>query len=336
MQLRRLLPASLAASLALTGCAAGDPTGEAGDGRLAVVASTSVYADIVESVGGDAVDVSAIIDKTSQDPHSYEATAQDKLLLSKADLVVRNGGGYDGFMDLLAGDLGLPAESLVTAVDFSEEAHTEETQDGGSAGEDAHAGESEGEDAHAGESEPADDGHGHGSTNEHVWYDLHTVEALAAEVAERLGALRPESAELFAANAEEFAASLAPVEQRIAALSEGTGGKTFAMTEPVPYYLLLEAGLRDGTPEGFSEAIEEGGDVSPLLLQQVQDGLATGEYAVLAYNAQTAGPQTESVRQAAERADVPVVEFTETLPEGEDFVSWMTSNTEALEAALAR
>jgi zinc/manganese transport system substrate-binding protein len=264
------------------------------------------------------VDVSAIIDKTSQDPHSYEATAQDKLLLSKADLVVSNGGGYDGFMDVLAQDLDLPAASLVTAVDFAEEAHA------GEAG-----------DAHAGEAEASDDGHGHGDTNEHVWYDLHTVEALAAEVSERLTALRPESAELFTANAEEFAASLAPVEERIAALSASSDGRTFAMTEPVPYYLLLEAGLRDGTPEGFSEAIEEGGDVSPLLLRQIQDGLADGEYAVLAYNAQTAGPQTESVRQAAERAGVPVVEFTETLPEGEDFVSWMTSNTAALEAALA-
>ncbi|MFB0833257.1 metal ABC transporter solute-binding protein, Zn/Mn family [Arthrobacter halodurans] len=318
MQLRRLLPVALASSLALAGCAPGEPAAETGDGRLAVVASTSVYADVVRSVGGDQVDVSAIIDKTSQDPHSYEATAQDKLLLSKADLVVSNGGGYDGFMDVLAQDLDLPAASLVTAVDFAEEAH---------------AGEAE--DAHAGEAEASDDGHGHGDTNEHVWYDLHTVEALAAEVSERLTALRPESAELFTANAEEFAASLAPVEERIATLSASADGRTFAMTEPVPYYLLLEAGLRDGTPEGFSEAIEEGGDVSPLLLRQIQDGLADGEYAVLAYNAQTAGPQTESVRQAAERAGVPVVEFTETLPEGEDFVSWMTSNTAALEAALA-
>lgn len=332
MQLRRLLPVALASSLALAGCAPGEPATETGDARLAVVASTSVYADVVRSVGGDQVDVSAIIDKTSQDPHSYEATAQDKLLLSKADLVVSNGGGYDGFMDILAQDLDLPAASLVTAVDFAEEAHAGEAEDAGE-GADASAGEAGG--AHAGEAEASDDGHGHGDTNEHVWYDLHTVEALAAEVSERLTALRPESAELFTANAEEFAASLAPVEERIAALSASSDGRTFAMTEPVPYYLLLEAGLRDGTPEGFSEAIEEGGDVSPLLLRQIHDGLADGEYAVLAYNAQTAGPQTESVRQAAERAGVPVVEFTETLPEGEDFVSWMTSNTAALEAALA-
>ena len=67
-----------------------------------VVASTSVYGDIVSSIGGDKVRVSSIINRTSQDPHSYEATTQDKLAVSKAELVVENGGGYDAFIDTLA------------------------------------------------------------------------------------------------------------------------------------------------------------------------------------------------------------------------------------------
>ena len=56
---------------------------------------------------------------------------------------------------------------------------------------------------------------------------------------------------------------------------------------------------------------------------------------MLAYNSQTASPETEEVRAAAEAAGVPVVEFTETLPDGSDYVSWMTDNIEAL-AAIAR
>jgi len=315
---RLLLPLSVAAALALAGCGAGttaDAT-DAGDGRIAVVASTSVYADVVRAVGGGEVDVEAVVDRISQDPHSYEATAQDKLLLSKADLVVANGGGYDPFIGTLAADLSLPEDTVLSAVDYSEAAHAGEAQDG--------------EAAHA-----EDDGHGHAAFNEHVWYDLHTMEAVADEVAARLGTLRPESAEAFRANAEGFARNLEPAEARIQALAGGNAGRRFAMTEPVPYYLLAEAGLEDGTPEGFSEAIEEGGDVPPLLLKELQDGLAGGEYAVLAYNAQTSGPQTEAVRQAAVNAGVPVVDFTETLPEGTDYVSWMNSNVDALEAALA-
>jgi len=318
------------AALALAGCASGPADGAADDG-LTVVASTSVYADVARAVGGDDVEVSAIIDKTSQDPHSYEATAQDKLAVSKADLVVANGGGYDHFIDVLTQDLGLSAEAVLSAVDSAEPAHE---------GEDAHVAEEGRAAAEASDgaadtgAEAEDHGHDHSAGNEHVWYDVHTVAALAGEISQRLGALQPESASTFEANAEAFATSLEPVEDKIAALAESSNGKRFAMTEPVPYYLLLEAGLVDGTPEGFSEAIEEGGDVSPLLLKELRDGLSDGGYAVLAYNAQTAGPQTEAVRSAAEAADVPVVEFTETLPEGTNYVSWMSSNTESLAAAL--
>ena len=59
------------------------------------------------------------------------------------------------------------------------------------------------------------------------------------------------------------------------------------------------------------------------------------EVALLAYNEQTVGPQTEQVLAAAEQAELPVVSFSELLPEGEDYLGWMTANLDAVEAALA-
>jgi zinc/manganese transport system substrate-binding protein len=102
----------------------------------------------------------------------------------------------------------------------------------------------------------------------------------------------------------------------------------------VPAYLLAELGFDDETPAAFLEAIEEGSDVPPLALQQVLDLVASNEVALLAYNEQTASPETERVREAAEAAGLPVVSFTETLPEGQDYVSWMRANLEAVAAAL--
>ena len=55
----------------------------------------------------------------------------------------------------------------------------------------------------------------------------------------------------------------------------------------------------------------------------------------LVYNEQTTGPETEQVLSAAESAGVAVVPVTETLPEGEDYVSWMQSNIDAVSAALS-
>ncbi|MGD3261524.1 hypothetical protein QT366_22710, partial [Xanthomonas citri pv. citri] len=57
---------------------------------------------------------------------------------------------------------------------------------------------------------------------------------------------------------------------------------------------------------------------------------------LLAYNEQTSSPETEQVKQAAEKAGVPVVGVTETLPKGDDYVSWQQANIDAVKAALAK
>ena len=70
-------------------------------GVIKVVASTNVWASIIELVGGDWVEVIAIIDSETQDPHSYEASAKDQLAVNDAELVVYNGGGHEDFMPTL-------------------------------------------------------------------------------------------------------------------------------------------------------------------------------------------------------------------------------------------
>jgi len=52
-------------------------------------------------------------------------------------------------------------------------------------------------------------------------------------------------------------------------------------------------------------------------------------------NPQDAGPETRLVSTAADTADVPVVEFTETLPEADDYVEWMRSNLDAVRSVTS-
>ena len=56
--------------------------------------------------------------------------------------------------------------------------------------------------------------------------------------------------------------------------------------------------------------------------------------ALLAYNEQTSGPETEKVLDAARQHGVAVVPVTETLPPGQDYLSWMTANVTAVDQAL--
>lgn len=306
-------------ALGLTACGAGTPdAGSSGaEGGLSIVTSTNVYGDIAAVVGGDDVEVTSIVDSLSQDPHSYEATVQDKLSVSEADLVIENGGGYDAFLGRLAEETGVG--TVLNAVDLSGLDEAAGTGEHADEAEDDHA---DGED------------HGHGAFNEHVWYDLPAMVTLAGAIADELGRLDEVNADAYQERADAFAAEVQPVQDRLAALAAEGAGREVAVTEPVPVYLLEAAGLENVTPEGFSEAVEEESDVPVAALNEMKDLVSGGRLAFLAYNDQTEGSQTEAVRSAADGAGLPVLDFTETLPDGEDYVSWMTANTDTVEAAL--
>ena len=315
---RAIVAALAGLSVLLTACGQtpGNAQGSADDGIVDVVASTSVYGDIVSTIGGDKVRVESIITRTSQDPHSYEATTQDKLAVSKAELLVENGGGYDGFIHKLAEDTGLDEGSVLNAVEVSGLA-PEETA-GASA--EAHA------DA---------DGHEHEGFNEHVWYSLPAMARLADAVAAKLGELEPSSAETFRTNAAAFKESLGGLGTKLSDIKASAGAAPVAVTEPVPLYLLEAAGLDNRTPAEYTAAIEEDTDVPPAVLKATTDLMKSGSIRLLAYNQQTEGPQTVDVKDAATAAGVPVVNFSETLPEGKSYVQWMSGNVDNIGKALA-
>ncbi|SEI53836.1 zinc/manganese transport system substrate-binding protein [Arthrobacter sp. yr096] len=314
---------SIAASAGLVALLLSSCAGTAGadttssSGAIEVVTSTNVYGDIVKAIGGDKVNVNAIITKTSQDPHSYEASAQDKLVISKAKLVVENGGGYDEFLHKIADETKIGHENMISAVEISGLAPEEE----------AHSEEAHSEEGHT---------HNHGEFNEHVWYSLDTMGKLADAVASKLGSLDSASASTFSGNAEAFKAKLSELTGKLNAVKATSDHEPVAITEPVPLYLLEAAGLENKTPEAYSAAVEEGTDVPAAVLKETTDLLNAKSVRFLAYNEQTEGPQTEAVKRAAEAAGVPVLNFTETLPDGKDYVQWMTDNVESISSALKK
>ncbi len=333
MKLSRLIvPAAAAAAsvLVLAGCASGAPAETGGDAdTITVVTSTNVYAQIVEEIGGDLVTATPIIASAAQDPHSYEATAKDQLTLSRADLIVENGGGYDSFVDALIEASGTQAPVL-TAVEFSHDwpendGHAEETEEHA---EDDH----EAEEGH--DHDHADHGHVEGF-NEHVWYDPHTMVHLAEGIADELSELDAANADVFAENLATFSAGIEELEASLGSIDTAHGGAQIFVTEPVALYLTAAAGLVNVTPEAFSEAVEEGQDVPPATMLAALTLLESGDVRVVIANAQTGGAETTQVLDEASARDLPVVEFTETLPSGQTYLSWMQDNIAQLEEALA-
>lgn len=104
----RLLTAALAAAAA-AGC--GGAAGGADGGDLRAVATTTQAADLVRAVGGERVDVRALLAPTA-DPHDYQPRPSDARAVLEAALVVRSGGELDAWLGDLTGAAGGDAERL--------------------------------------------------------------------------------------------------------------------------------------------------------------------------------------------------------------------------------
>ncbi|MDN3445618.1 zinc ABC transporter substrate-binding protein [Microbacterium sp. APC 3901] len=319
------------AALSLAGCSTTPAAGEGDDSAVTVVASTNVYGSLAEQIGGDRVDVTSIITSATQDPHSYEASARDRLTVQKADLVIENGGGYDAFIDTLLQDANDP--HLVTAVEFSHdfpgnEGHSDEE---GSAEEGA---DEEHDHDHA-EGEEGHEGHDHiEGFNEHVWFDPHTMIHVVEAIADELAEIDPDGEADFTANAEAIVADLEGFEADLETLKTDAAGANVIITEPLPGYLATAAGLTDVTPEGFAESVEEGSDVAPATLLETLNVVESGDVAAVLTNAQTGGAETQRVEDAATDAGIPVVAFTELLPDGSSYSEWMSDAIQSLADAL--
>jgi zinc/manganese transport system substrate-binding protein len=281
---------ALAALITLTGCATAEPQPTDTDGKIQIVASTNVWGDIAEQVGGDLVEVTSIIDNASKDPHSYEATARDQLAVKNADLIVANGGGYDDFMDTLAKAAGneniIYATNSETAVDWT--------------------------------------------VNEHVWYSMAAVSQVAAAIGVELAKADAENASLYEQNAVAFGKKIAALTLEVQDLKTITNGYTYFSTEPLALWLLADLGFKDLTPEEFSDAIENETDVSPLAMQQSLDLIKSGKVKYLVVNLQTENTQTQQIVDAARDSEVRAVVLTEVLPEGTTYIQWMTANLKTL------
>lgn len=290
----------LIALLSLGACSStGTTPSSTPGGTIAVVASTNVWGDVAQSIGGNAVTVTSIISDPNADPHSYEANAQTELAISKAAVVIENGGGYDDFVGTMIAASGTKA-TVVDAVTVSGKTAVD------------------------------------GQLNEHVWYDFPSVDKVATAIAKALSTVDPSRADTFSANAAAFTEKVAGLQQQLDAVKAAHAGAGVAITEPVPVYLLDAAGLVDKTPTGFSSAVEAQSDVPPAVMQQTLALFSQHDVAALVYNEQAVGPQTTAVLDAATSAGVPVVPVTETLPQGKDYVSWMSANIAALASALGK
>ncbi|MDE2238328.1 MAG: zinc ABC transporter substrate-binding protein [Rhodospirillales bacterium] len=93
---------------------------------LRAVGLESQYADVLAQIGGPYVKVSAIQSNPNTDPHEFEVTPSVAQIFQRADLVVENGLGYDGWAaEMLEGTHAkvLSAQKLLNLPDDTPNPH---------------------------------------------------------------------------------------------------------------------------------------------------------------------------------------------------------------------
>src|ERR1700761_4873377 len=96
----RMLAVAATAAVTVSACSSatgGSSTTSAH--QIVAVGAENEYTSVLQQVGGQYVQASAIMSNPSTDPHTFEASASVAREISGAQLVVQNGVGYDSFMD---------------------------------------------------------------------------------------------------------------------------------------------------------------------------------------------------------------------------------------------
>ena len=156
------------------------------NGKLNVVATTSMITDLVKNIGGDLINLEGLMG-AGVDPHLYKASAGDVTKLAGADVIFYN---------------GLHLEGKLVEV-FEKMNATQVTQI--PLGESLDKNTLIGSDYFASNYDP------------HVWFNIQYFKQFAAEVVSTLSRKDPQNAKSYEANAQNYLAQLEELEAEIKA-----------------------------------------------------------------------------------------------------------------------
>lgn len=216
----------LGLAVLLSACAAprqNENAAQAGGG-LQVVSTFLPITLFTRAVAGDCATVTALI-PPSIGPHDFQSSPDAVTALGRADVLVKNGLGMEGFLDKLVRAAENPD---LVVIDSSASVATLESP--------AH-----GEQGH---SHGHSHSHSHGPVNPHIWLDPLRAVQQVESIRDGLVAADPSCADGYRRNAEATIAELRQLNAAIAARLRPYAGKTFVAFHDVAPYFAERYGLK--------------------------------------------------------------------------------------------
>ena len=238
---------TLLSTLCLVGAAS--PLVAQGDERVRVTATFSILADLVRQVGGDRVEVTALVGP-DVDGHVYSPTPADARRLAQARLVVTNGLGFEGWINRLVRSSGTKAPVIEAARGVKT--------------------------LKAADDHGHSHGHSHGNVDPHAWQDVANVKRYVATIRDALAKADPAGAEAYRARAEAFLAELDALDGEIRAAVAALPKERRRVITSHDSFAYFEAayGLDFVAPQGVStEAEASARDVARIIQQVRREGI---------------------------------------------------------------
>lgn len=202
-----LLLVIVVVALVAGGCgASGDDGSPGGSGHLRVVATTTVFADLVRQVGGDQVEVTSLVPKGGE-VHTFDPAPSTARAIAGADLIVMNGLGLDDWLGDLAANVGTDARVIRLGEDLPDVEYIQSEEDG--------------------------------TVNPHLWLDVALAESYVERIRDALVELRPAEAGRLGEAAAAYLARLGELDLEVrAALAAlpAASRRVVSFHDAFPYY----------------------------------------------------------------------------------------------------
>lgn len=190
-----------------SGASQSEPT--APEQAIAVVATTSILADLVANVGGERVAVSALL-RPGADPHTFSPSPNQARAVADARILFENGAGLEEWLAELLDNAGGERPTVVASqgvVPIGGFEHADESGAAGASGEAAAHGDEE---------------HTGGGVDPHMWFDPNNTITYVENIRDGLKQIDPDGAATYDANAARYIEQLreldAENEQQLSAI----------------------------------------------------------------------------------------------------------------------
>lgn len=231
---RMLLSAALAAFIAMPAAAQ-----DARAPKLNAVATTSIIADLVRNVGGDRIEVRALVGANG-DAHVYAPTPGDAKEIAAAKVVFVNGLGLEGWLTRLVTASGTKAPMVVvtkgiTPIRMADEAHPGRTV-----------------------------------IDPHAWQSVADAKIYVANIRDGLDAVDPAGKAVYDANAQAYLVKLDDLEKDVRTAIAGIPAerRKIITTHDAFGYFGVAYGMSFIAPEGLSTDSEPSAkDVANIIRQ---------------------------------------------------------------------